>query len=92
MKMCGATDGFIRWPFIVEGALLGLFAALVAFGLQWWLYSLISNAMASGGQLGFLVVMAFQSLWKYVLAVFAVAGLVIGILGSLLAIRKFLHV
>ena len=92
MKMCGATNGFIRWPFIVEGALLGLFAALVAFGLQWWLYSLISNAMASGGQLGFLVVMAFQSLWKYVLAVFAVAGLVIGILGSLLAIRKFLHV
>lgn len=92
MKMCGATNGFVRWPFIVEGALLGLFAALVAFGLQWWLYSLIANAMASGGQLGFLVVVAFQSLWKYVLAVFCVAGLVIGILGSLLAIRRFLHV
>ncbi len=92
MKMCGATNGFVRWPFIVEGALLGLFAALVAFGLQWWLYSLIANAMAAGGQLGFLVIMPFVSLWKYVLAVFCGAGLVIGILGSLLAIRRFLHV
>lgn len=92
MKMCGATNGFIRWPFIVEGALLGLVAALVAFGLQWWLYSLIANAMASGGQLSFLVIIAFQRLWKYVLAVFCGAGLLIGILGSLLAIRRFLHV
>lgn len=92
MKMCGATNGFVRWPFIVEGALLGLFAAVLAFGLQWWLYSLISNAMASGGQLGFLVVMTFESLWQYVLAMFCGAGLLIGTLGSLLAIRKFLHV
>lgn len=92
MKMCGATNGFVRWPFIVEGVLLGLFAALVAFGLQWWLYSLIGNAMASGGKLGFLVVMTFESLWPYVLGVFCAAGLVIGVLGSLLAIRRFLHV
>lgn len=92
MKMCGATNGFVRWPFIVEGALLGLFAAVVAFGLQWWLYTLIGNAVAAGGQLGFLVIMAFESLWKYVLAVFCGAGLVIGILGSLLAIRRFLQV
>lgn len=92
MKMCGATNGFVRWPFIVEGALLGLFAALVAFGLQWWLYSLIGNAVAAGGQLGFLVVVPFVSLWKYVLAMFCGTGLVIGIFGSLLAIRRFLHV
>lgn len=92
MKMCGATNGFVRWPFIVEGALLGICAALVAFGLQWWLYTLIANAMAAGGQLGFLVVTAFESLWKYVLAAFCGAGLLIGVLGSLLAIRKFLHV
>ncbi len=92
MKMCGATNGFVRWPFIVEGVFLGLFAALLAFGLQWWLYTLIANAMAAGGQLGFLVVAAFESLWKYVLAAFGGAGLLIGVLGSLLAIRKFLHV
>lgn len=92
MKMCGATNGFVRWPFIVEGVFLGLFAALLAFGLQWWLYTLIANATAAGGQLGFLVIAAFESLWKYVLAAFCGAGLLIGVFGSLLAIRKFLHV
>ena len=92
MKMCGATNGFVRWPFVVEGALLGLFAALVAFGLQWWLYTLIGNAVASGGQLGFLVVLGFESLWADVLKLFCGAGLGIDVLGSLLAIRKFLQV
>ena len=52
----------------------------------------VDDAMAAGGQLGFLVIVPFVSLWKYVLAVFCGAGLVIGILGSLLAIRRFLHV
>ena len=35
MKMCGATNGFIRWPFVVEGMILGLTGALVAFFIQW---------------------------------------------------------
>ena len=35
MKMVGATNGFIRWPFVFEGLLLGLFSAVIAFGLQW---------------------------------------------------------
>ena len=38
MKMCGATNGFIRWPFVVEGMILGLTGALVAFFVQWGLY------------------------------------------------------
>ncbi len=38
MKMCGATNGFIRWPFVVEGMILGLTGALVAFFIQWGLY------------------------------------------------------
>ena len=37
MKMCGATDGFIEWPFVVEGMLLGLTGALIAFLGQWGL-------------------------------------------------------
>ena len=35
MKMCGATNAFIRWPFIVQGMILGLAGAIVAFFLQW---------------------------------------------------------
>lgn len=44
MKMVGATDGFIRWPFVYEGLLLGLIGAAVAFGLQWLLYAAVSRA------------------------------------------------
>lgn len=92
MKMCGATNGFIRWPFIMEGAMLGLFAAVLAFGLQWWLYKLLAGAMAAGGPLNFLVVLPFASLWSMVLCAFCAAGLAIGVVGSLFAIRKFLQV
>lgn len=91
MKMCGATNGFIRWPFITEGALLGLFSALLAFGAQWWIYDMLAGAV-SAGQLGFLVVLSFQSLWRLTLGAFCGAGMVIGVLGSLLAIRRFLQV
>lgn len=92
MKMCGASNSFIRWPFVTEGAILGLFSAVLAFFVQWLVYDLIANAMASGGQLSFLVVLPFSSLWGMVLAAFCGVGLTIGVLGSLLAIRRFLKV
>ena len=92
MKMCGATNGFIRWPFILEGAMLGLFSAVLAFFLQWWVYNFIAHSVASAGQLGFLVVLPFAGLWGMVLAVFCAGGLAIGVVGSLFAIRKFLQV
>lgn len=92
MKMCGATNGFVRWPFVTEGAILGLFSALVAFFVQWWVYDLIADAIQTGGQLSFLVILPFQDLWGIVAAGFGGAGLLIGVLGSLTAIRKFLQV
>ncbi len=51
MKMVGATNGFIRLPFVVEGLVLGLVGGLVAFLLQWGLYSLIvSRSVHHGGR------------------------------------------
>ena len=49
MKMCGATNWFIRWPFLVEGLLLGLMGGLVAYVCQWGVYSLIGKAMSESG-------------------------------------------
>lgn len=92
MKMCGATNGFVRWPFVVEGALLGLFGALLAFFLQWGVYRLLTGSLLSSNQLGFLVLVPFSGLWGGVLLAFLGAGLAIGVLGSLLAIRRFLRV
>ena len=92
MKMCGATNAFIRWPFIVEGMLLGLAGALVAFFLQWGIYELVERAVIQSNGLSLLVVLPFPSLALQFLLVFAAAGLLIGVVGSVLAIRKFLLV
>ncbi len=92
MRMCGATNGFICWPFVAEGAMLGLFSAALAFVLQWGIYNMIARAMATAGQLNFLVVVDFRLLWPGVLLSFCGGGLLIGVLGSLLAIRRFLKV
>ena len=92
MRMCGATNGFICWPFVTEGAMLGIFSAGLAFGLQWVVYNMIARSMSTAGQLNFLVVVDFAGLWPGVLIAFCGGGLLIGVLGSLLAIRRFLKV
>lgn len=92
MKMCGATNAFVRWPFVFEGLILGLVGAAVAFFLQWGVYTLIANSVASGSGLAFIDIIEFKTLAVRVLEIFGAAGFVIGVGGSLLAIRKFLQV
>ena len=92
MKMCGATNGFVRAPFVVEGMLLGLVGALLAFFLLWGIYTLITQAMDTGSTIQLLTVIPFGEIWGRVLAVFAATGLVVGTGGSVLAIHKFLQV
>ena len=92
MKMCGATNAFIRWPFIVEGMILGMTGALVAFFVQWGVYELVERAVIQSNGLSLLVVLPFLSLAPQFLLVFIAAGLLIGVVGSVLAIRKFLQV
>lgn len=92
MKMCGATDWFVRGPFIVEGLILGLFGALVAFLLQWAVYGAVCRAIIDSGALALFDLVAFKDIWKWVLGVFLAAGAAIGALGSGFAIRRFLQV
>jgi len=92
MKMCGATNGFIRWPFVFEGIVLGLTGAVVAFFLQWGVYSLIGRAITTSDTIKLIDVIPFQQLAWPVLGVFAVIGLLVGVGGSVLTIRKFLQV
>ena len=92
MKMCGATNWFIRWPFLVEGLLLGLMGGLVAYVCQWGVYSLIGKAMAESGILEIITMIPFQNLAGVVLPVFVAVSLVIGGGGSAFAIRKLLQV
>ena len=92
MKMVGATNGFIRWPFVYEGFLLGLFSAVIGFFLQWGLYEAVARSVATNDTINLITVVPFREMWTYVAAIFAAAGMVIGVGGSLSAIRKFLQV
>lgn len=92
MKMCGATDGFIEWPFVVEGMILGLTGALIAFFVQWGLYQLVAKLAIQGNGLSLVTMISYSSMATTILAVFCGVGAVIGVGGSLLAIRKFLQV
>lgn len=92
MKMCGATDGFIEWPFVVEGMLLGLTGALVAFFAQWGLYQMVAKLAIQGNGLSLVSMISYGSMAPTILAVFCGVGAFIGVAGSLFAIRKFLQV
>ena len=92
MKMCGATDGFIQWPFVVEGMLLGLTGALIAFFAQWGIYHLVGKLIIQGNGLSLVTILSYGSMAKTILLIFCGTGSLIGVGGSLLAIRKFLQV
>lgn len=92
MKMCGATNGFVRWPFVIEGLLLGLLGAVLAFFLQWLIYHLLYRAIVESGAITLFTLVSFESMWKKVLGGFVAGGALIGACGSGLAIRRFLNV
>lgn len=92
MKMVGATNAFIRWPFVFEGMLLGLCGAVAAFALQWFLYGAMSGAIMENDTLQLVSITPFNKICGPVAVAFVLAGLVVGVGGSLTAIRKFLRV
>jgi len=92
MRMVGATNGFIRWPFVYEGFLMGILSAALSFGLLWGLYVAVTQGVETNDTLQLIRVVPFEQMWKPVAATFAGAGIVIGVGGSLSAIRKFLQV
>ena len=90
MKYVGATDWFIRWPFLLEGMTLGFFGAVVAFILINSIYSgLLERIHAT---LAFLPLLPTSPLLLYVDLFLLVAGTGIGALGSYISLRKFLQV
>ena len=92
MKMVGATDGFIRLPFVVQGFLLGICGAGIAFGLEWWAYDSAVAWIAGKDTLQILSFVPFQTLLPVMVATFAAAGLFVGIVGSWNSIQKFMKV
>lgn len=90
MKAVGATNMFIRWPFIVEGMLLGIFSAVIALGVEYGLYSIaciwLSDVMAMiGGS-----VVSFADYILVIFGIFMFIGIFIGSFGSLISLNKYL--
>ena len=92
MKMVGATNGFIRLPFVVEGFALGMAGAAIAFALEWVLYDTLVLRIEQVDTLKLFSFVPFDELLIPMVIVFAGAGLFVGIVGSWTSIRKFLDV
>lgn len=90
MKAVGATNSFVRWPFMVEGILLGIFSAFLALGLQYVAYSVASIWLKDimsmlGGS-----VVAFSDTIGVLLGMFVFVGVFIGAFGSIISLNKYL--
>ena len=92
MKMVGATNGFIRFPFMVQGFFLGIIGAALAFGCEWFLYDGLVTNIAEVDALGLFHFVPFGELLVPMVVVFGAAGLFVGVFGSISAIRKFMDV
>lgn len=92
MKMVGATNSFIRLPFVIEGLVLGAVGGGIAYLLQWGLYSVLTDKIMSGMASGIIDVISFSVVALPVLIVFLAVGVLVGVFGGLNAIRNYLKV
>ena len=92
MKMVGATNGFIRLPFVVEGFTLGMIGAAAAFGLEWLMYDALIDRVNQVDTLNLFSFVPFTELLLPMIATFGACGLFVGVLGSWTSIRKFMDV
>ncbi len=94
MKYVGATNSFIRWPFIVEGIIIGLSSGIVSLIIVSGLYMLVSrnisfiNFLANLG----LRLLEFKEMFSVIVIVYLVLGMGIGIIGSTRSMKKYLKV
>lgn len=92
MKMVGATNMFIRLPFVIEGLLLGILGGGLAFGSVWGLYELTCSKLVGGFIGGIIDIVPFSVVMLPLLVVFMCIGVFVGAFGGNIAIREYLKV
>lgn len=93
MKLVGASNTFIKLPFIIEGLILGIIGAVIAFFAQWGLYDLITdNVVTSLAGTSYLDVVPFSEVKMPLLIAFLGIGVLVGAFGGVNAIRNYLKV
>ena len=90
MKAVGATNWFIRWPFMIEGMILGTISGIVSLGVLWGLYAVAEKVFAQTLSLIGFSLVPFSAYWWQILLVFVAIGLFTGGFGSLVSMAKYL--
>ena len=89
----GATDAYIRWPFIIEGILTGVLAAIITYAITYFAYTGVLSALSSSASLGAIIKLkAFSEIWPTILVAYVVGGGLIGAFGSGISVRRYLKV
>jgi len=92
MKMVGATNSFIRTPFVIEGLVLGLLGGLLGFLATWLLYTLLNSSLMDTLTGSFVTLVPFKTVMLPLLAAYLGIGVLIGVFGGVNAIRNYLKV
>jgi len=94
MKYVGATNSFIRWPFLVEGIIIGVLAGLLSVGIIWGAYTFIANKIAETSflEMANWKLLEFRDMFKLILTVYLGLGVGIGVIGSSISMKKYLEV
>ena len=94
MKYVGATNGFIRWPFMVEGMIIGIASALFSLLILGGIYNYVAEKIA----IAFVSIqlpvqlLTFSDIFNWLLVVYLIIGIGIGAIGSAISMKKYLEV
>ena len=89
MKAVGATNAFVRIPFVIEGIIIGIFSAIISMGLLYFCYRVAGETIL--GRLPMIELVRYGSMVWYLLGLFLIIGVLAGAIGSFVMIRKYLR-
>ena len=94
MKYVGATNSFIRWPFLVEGIIIGIISGIISVAIIGFAYTYIANKMSGTDFMQMLSwnLLEFKNMFHLILTVYLGLGIGIGVIGSSISMRKYLEV
>ena len=92
MKMVGATNGFIRMPFVIEGLVLGMLGGGLAFLAVWGIYNVITGKLVGTLTGNFISVVPFSNVGIEMFVIFMAVSVMVGVFGGVNAIRNYLKV
>ena len=94
MKYVGATNGFIRWPFMVEGIIIGVVSALISVSILGLAYNFIAGKLVGSSMINLigLNLLTFTDMFTLLFGIYIIMGIGIGAIGSAISMKKYLEV